>query len=123
MLIQIVSGVGTGPTKLSAFDAALHEAGVANFNLIPLSSILPPASKIEIPKEKPQKPIGNWGDKLYVVKADTRIDTPNMEAWAGIGWVQDKKTGRGLFVEHEAANEKTLRLDIKQSLESLMARR
>ncbi len=46
MKIYISSGRGTGPTSLSAFDAALNEAGVANYNLIRLSSIIPPDSKI-----------------------------------------------------------------------------
>lgn len=118
MKIQISSGTGKGHTKLAAFDAALHEAGVANYNLIRLSSIIPPGSKIERATPISIQP-GGWGDRLYVVIADMRVDTPNMEAWAGIGWVQDKKTGKGLFVEHEGANEDTVHRDIKASLEAL----
>lgn len=123
MTIQISAGTGHGPTKLSAFDAALHDAGVANYNLIQLSSIVPPDSKVVVNKGPITDKPGQWGDRLYVVKADMRVDTPNAEAWAGIGWVQDKKTGRGLFVEHEGASEKAVRRDIRQSLETLMARR
>jgi hypothetical protein len=37
MIIRVTSGTGTGPTELAAFDAALLDAGVANYNLIPLS--------------------------------------------------------------------------------------
>jgi arginine decarboxylase len=66
---------------------------------------------------------GKWGDRLYVVMAEQREETPNAEAWAGVGWVQDKKTGKGLFVEHEGNSESTVRKDIKQSLEALMATR
>ena len=121
MTIQIASGTGSGPTKLSAFDAALHAAGVANYNLIRLSSIVPPKSKIVAVEGPVTKQPGKWGDRLYVVMAETRVDTPNVEAWAGIGWVQDKKTGKGLFVEHEGANEHTVRRDITQSLKALMA--
>jgi arginine decarboxylase len=121
MTIQIASGTGTGPTKLAAFDAALHEAGVANYNLIRLSSIVPPGSKIIDNRGAVTDKPGNWGDRLYVVMADQRVDTPNVEAWAGIGWVQDKKTGKGLFVEHEGRSESTVRRDIEQSLEALMA--
>lgn len=125
MNIYVASGIGSGPTKLSAFDAALNDAGVANYNLIKLSSVIPPESKIivhksPIPKNKVP---GKWGDKLYVVMAEVRVDTPNEEAWAGIGWVQDPKTGKGLFVEHDGKNENTVRNDIKQSLEGLMATR
>lgn len=119
MKIQLSSGTGKGHTKLAAFDAALHEAGVANYNLIRLSSVIPPGSTIKIAKPISEQP-GKWGDRLYVVMAEMRVDTPNMEAWAGIGWVQDKKTGKGLFVEHEGNNEQTVRRDIKASLEALM---
>lgn len=122
MKIQVSSGTGKGPTKLAAFDSALNKAGVANYNLIRLSSIVPPGSEIKVLKKVKDQP-GKWGDKLYVVMAETRVDTPNEEAWAGIGWVQDKKTGKGLFVEHEGANETTVRRDIEQSLKALMATR
>lgn len=112
-----------GPTQLSAFDAALNHAGVANYNLITLSSVVPPGSKIEV-SDKPLKDLpGEWGDRLYVVMAEERTNVPNEEAWAGIGWVQDKETGKGLFVEHQGNSEKSVRNDIKQSLEALMATR
>jgi len=98
MNIQIAAGTGTGPTKLAAFDVALKEAGIANYNLIRLSSIVPPESKIKVYDGPITEQQGTWGDRLYVVMADMRVDTPNVEAWAGIGWVQDQKTGKGLFV-------------------------
>lgn len=121
MKIQVAAGTGAGPTKLAAFDAALNQAGVANYNLIRLSSIVPPGSRIINNKSAITTKPGNWGDRLYVVMADMRVDTPNVEAWAGIGWVQDKKTGKGLFVEHEGRSKTTVRNDIEQSLEALMA--
>jgi arginine decarboxylase len=121
MNIRITSGTGTGPTKLSAFDAALDAAGIANYNLLQLSSVIPANS--EIIHGKGPLGTGKWGDRLYLVKADMRINTPNMEAWAGIGWVQDKETGRGLFVEHDGANEQAVRRDIRDSLKALMATR
>ncbi|HSX44951.1 MAG TPA: pyruvoyl-dependent arginine decarboxylase [Candidatus Saccharimonadales bacterium] len=122
MNIEISTGIGTGPTKLSAFDSALNDAGVANFNLIKLSSVIPPESKI-IDKNKAKEISGKWGDRLYVVMAETRVDTPNTEAWAGIGWVQEKKSGKGLFVEHEGNSRHTVEEDIRQSLRALMATR
>ena len=95
MIIQITSGTGLGPTKLAAFDAALTASGTANYNLIRLSSIIPPNSQVEALTGPVSKSLGSWGDRLYVVMADMRVDTPNVEAWAGIGWVQDAKTGAG----------------------------
>lgn len=123
MKIKVSSGIGTGPTSLAAFDSALNHAGVANYNILRLSSVIPPNSEIEV-SNKPLKNLpGEWGDRLYVVMAEQRVDTPNNEAWAGIGWVQDKKTGKGLFVEHEGLSEKKVRDDITQSLQALMATR
>lgn len=123
MIIKLSAGIGIGPTKLAAFDSALNYAGVANYNLIRLSSVIPLGSKIITAKNATKKLPGSWGDKLYVVIAEERTNVPNEEAWAGIGWVQDKKTGKGLFVEHEGNSEKSVRSDIRQSLEALMATR
>lgn len=123
MIINLTTGIGSGPTKLSAFDSALNHAGVANYNLVRLSSVIPPESTIQLNGETSAATLGNWGDKLYVVMAEQRESTPNREAWAGIGWVQEKKTGKGLFVEHEGESEKTVREDISDSLHALMATR
>lgn len=43
----LVSGTGSGSTALNAFDNALYNAGVGNYNLIKVSSILPPMSMEE----------------------------------------------------------------------------
>jgi arginine decarboxylase len=121
MIIRVTMGTGIGPTKLAAFDAALNAAGIANYNLIQLSSVIPAHAEITVGKGPIES--GKWGDRLYLVKAEMRVNTPNMEAWAGIGWVQDQKTGKGLFVEHEGANEQAVRRDIQASLAALMATR
>jgi arginine decarboxylase len=124
MQIHIGSGIGTGPTTLAAFDSALNDAGIANYNLLRLSSVVPPGAKITVHNNHiDYKLPGEWGDRLYVVMAEMRVDTPNEEAWAGIGWVQDTKTGKGLFVEHEGHNEQKVRRDIAQTLEALTATR
>src|SRR5581483_6375695 len=104
MHIRLTDGIGTGPTELSAFDQALVKAGIANYNIIYLSSVLPADSKITL-SHKPEKLEGEWGDRLYVVMAQKRTSQRNQEAWAGIGWMQDQGTGRGLLVEHEGHSE------------------
>lgn len=118
MNIRITKGTGVGPTEISAFDQALVKAGVANFNLIYLSSVIPPGSTI-IPEEKPKPAAGEWGDKLYVVMAQSRTIQRNQEVWAGIGWIQDSKTKSGLLVEHEGHTEAEVRADITSSLQAL----
>ena len=47
MKIDIVWGRSEGKTLLSAFDKALVKAGIHNFNLIPLSSVIPQNSVVE----------------------------------------------------------------------------
>jgi arginine decarboxylase len=41
-LFFLVSGVGYGSTELTSFDAALLDAGIGDFNLVRMSSIMPP---------------------------------------------------------------------------------
>jgi arginine decarboxylase len=103
---------------MAAFDAALIATGVANFNLIRLSSVIPPATEIR-PIEVPVVPPGEWGDRLYVVMAESRTETLGAEVWAGIGWVQDSRSGKGLFVEHEGHHERQVRSDISASLTAM----
>lgn len=43
----IVSGTGIGNTTLTAFDAAVLNAGIGNFNLVKVSSIVPPNCRRE----------------------------------------------------------------------------
>lgn len=123
MDIFIVAGVGKGRTVLSAFDAALKDAGVHNYNLITLSSIIPPGSKISKIRRY-QLQTEEYGHKLYVVKAEYRSDEAGKFIAAGIGWYQ-LDDGRGMFVEHEikgetrVAVESEIDLRIKNSLKDL----
>ncbi|HSX44327.1 MAG TPA: pyruvoyl-dependent arginine decarboxylase [Candidatus Saccharimonadales bacterium] len=123
MEIHIASGVGKGPTTLAAFDSALYDAGIANYNLLCLSSVIPTGSNITVYPERVPEIQGRWGDRLYVVMAHMRTAQPNQEAWGGIGWVQDETTKRGLFVEHEGYSEESVRQDITDSLGALMLTR
>lgn len=116
--IPLVAGSGTGPTKLAAFDAALRGIGVANYNLIRLSSVIPPGGVLTRSRGSLSPP-GGWGDRLYVVTADARTDIPGTHAWAGIGWAQDPYTGRGLLVEHEGHTEADVTADIGATLTSM----
>jgi arginine decarboxylase len=120
--IQVSSSVGTGSTTLAAFDRALLACGVGNFNLLRLSSVIPPDTDV-IPSSGPADVLGDWGDRLYVVMAEQRVDRPGRQGWAGIGWVQHEETGRGLFVEHEGYSEDQVRSDIEHSLSSLVEAR
>jgi arginine decarboxylase len=117
--ITIRTATGRGRTLLSAFDSALFLAGVADFNLIRLSSVIP--QQAEITRTSERLP-GGHGDRLYCVYASAFAEQPGDTAWAGIGWVRDE-VGNGLFVEHHAGSEETLLELIHLSLEDMNARR
>ena len=127
MNITIVSSVGHGSTLLSAFDKALINAGIHNYNLIRLSSVIPPHSMIK-KADKFEADTKHFGDRLYVVKAETRSDKKGSFLGSGIGWYQ-LDDGRGFFVEHEGTkNSKVeindwLRNQINSSLKDLVVNR
>lgn len=121
--ISLASGQGTGPTPMAAFDAALCAAGVGEFNLVRLSSVIPPHARLEA-HDGSGVPSGRWGDRLYCVYASQIAERPGEQAWAGIGWVlRDDGSGAGLFVEHEGPVEQGVRDDLRSSLADMTARR
>lgn len=117
--ISIRTASGRGRTPLSAWDDALWLAGVANFNLIRLSSVIPQQSKLSFTHEPVQ---GDHGDQLFCVYASTLAEHVGDTAWAGIGWTR-ADDGRGLFVEHSATSEESLTELIRLSLEDMIERR
>ncbi|MFA6253726.1 MAG: pyruvoyl-dependent arginine decarboxylase [Candidatus Paceibacterota bacterium] len=121
-LIKITSGTGSGSTRLSAFDAALFSAGIANYNLIKLSSIIP--DDFEPVKEKIDLNGQEFGHRLYVVLSSCAESENGEEAWAGIGWV--KSTGapsRGLFVEHNGKSKEQVEKLIRSTLTDMVVYR
>lgn len=121
LIIQVTTGTGEGPTPLAAFDAALLDAGVANYNLICLSSVIPEASVIR--RAKYVTPIDEYGRRLYVVMARNDASTVGSTAWAGLGWAQEPATGRGLFVELHGGDRRQVQDDIEATLDSMIASR
>jgi arginine decarboxylase len=120
--IRLRSGIGTAPTGLAAFDAALRDAEIANFNLIRLSSVIPADAEVrdsDGDDDHVLRNVGAWGDRLYVVMADMVTADPGAEAWAGIGWVQAADRC-GLFVEHCGTSAEVVRADIVASLASMV---
>lgn len=117
--ITVRTAVGTGRTLLSAFDHALFQAGVANFNLIPLSSVIPPGSTVT----RGGEPVsGGHGDRLYCVEAVAYADHPGEVVSAGLGWTIHPTIG-GLFVEHRGGTPESVDEQIRLSLADLAAHR
>jgi arginine decarboxylase len=121
MNIHMSSGVGGGPTELAAFDAALMDAGVANFNLLCLSSVIPPNATIVHAKHRALP--GDHGRRLYVVMSQMRQSQSGRPAHAGIGWVQQGVDGPGLFVELHDENRDRLEADLHVTLNAMRSYR
>jgi arginine decarboxylase len=116
MKIYVTTGVGEGPTSVAAFDA-----GVANYNLICLSSVIPPGSDIR--RERYVAPADEYGHRLYVVMSRHEAQIAGQSAWAGVGWTQNEETARGLFVEIHGPSRDQVHEDIQSTLVSMKASR
>jgi len=98
----------------------LADAGIADYNLIPLSSIVPPKAEIEKVGRFQGNP-KDYGKRLYVVMAsDTIIEGSTA---VGVGWTQEKEDKRGLFVEFHSSNEADVKEMIYNGLDEMMTRR
>jgi len=117
MDIRIASAVGRGPTPLAAFDAALRNAGVEDYNLIALSSVIPPGSVLI--RARFSTPASEYGHRLYVVMARHAATRPGEEAWAGLGWAQEPESGRGLFVELHGSSRRAVESAIGSTLDAM----
>lgn len=93
--IDVVWGEGNGRTELGAFDAALADAGLQNYNLVRLSSVLPPdATVVEAGRVERTLPVGT---PLGVVLADCASSDPGTTVAAGLGWAVAEDGG--IFME------------------------
>lgn len=126
LVIPVAGAVGDGPTPVAAFDAALLKLGIANLNLIRLSSVIPTGARIEVALDDRPPMVATeagWGDRHYVVYADARAENPGEVAAACVGWVQNPDTGAGLFVEIEGNDEELVREQVAASLRAMVEAR
>ena len=84
--IFLTKGVGKHHTKLQSFELALRHAGIEKGNLVRVSSILPPNTKI-IPRIKGLEEL-HAGEITFVVLAEASTDEPSRLVGAGIGVAQ-----------------------------------
>ena len=117
--LPVHAATASGRTLLSAFHRALLACGVGHFNLVRLSSVIPPGVSV-VPAEGVAVR-GGWGDRLYCVYAEQCVTTPGEQAWAGVGWIQRLDGGGGLLVEHEAGDEEEVVELIRASLADMAA--
>jgi arginine decarboxylase len=89
---------------LSSFDLALKDAGIAQFNLVSVSSILPPGCK-KIPREKGLTFL-NPGEIVFCVMARNETNEPNRLISASVGCAIPADNGQyGYLSEHHSFGE------------------
>ncbi|WP_440763531.1 pyruvoyl-dependent arginine decarboxylase [Natronorubrum sp. DTA7] len=94
--IRVVWGTASGPTAMSSYDAALADAGVENYNLVSVSSVIPAETHVEAVGTAPD--LGPAGERLTVVEARATVAGPG-QASAALAWSQSVDDGPGLFYE------------------------
>lgn len=97
-------GVGTHRHKLQSFEEALRKAGIAQVNLVEVSSIMPPHAKI-ISKNEGIKEL-NPGQIVFTVLARNETNEPNRLVTASVGLAAPADKGRyGYLSEHHSFGE------------------
>lgn len=103
-MVFFTKGVGIHKHKLASFEQALRMAGIEKYNLVNVSSILPPGCEI-ITRKKGMK-ILKPGQIIYVVLARNETDEPHRSVTAAIGLAKPAdKEEYGYLSEHHAFGE------------------
>ncbi len=94
-------GAGKSTEQLTSFEFALRDAGIASFNLVSVSSILPPGAEI-IPRSEGVKLLRS-GQVAFVVLSRAASNEPNRLIAASVGCaVPADKEAYGYLSEHHA---------------------
>jgi len=97
-------GVGRHKEYLASFELALRDAGIAEFNLVYVSSIFPPNCK-RISREEGKKHL-KPGQVVHCVMARTATNEPNRLVAASIGLAQPSDSNQyGYLSEHHPFGE------------------
>lgn len=116
---KMVTGCGRGRTELNAFDNALQNAGVGNYNLIRVSSILPPFCKESNDLDVQQ------GSVLPIAYSTINSSHMGDEIVAVIGvGIPTDSTSVGVIMEYSAVNSPVdAERTVKQMVEDAMKNR
>lgn len=102
--IFFTKGVGTHKDKLTSFELALRDAGIAKFNLVMVSSILPPFCEI-VTKAK-GLPMLNDGEVVFVVLSRNESNEHNRLISASVGAaVPSDRSQYGYLSEYHSFGE------------------
>lgn len=128
--LPVLGATATARTGLAAFHRALVAVGLGHYNLVRLSSVIPPHTDVGVGRlgqgpalparwrgSRPEDLVdGFHGDRVYCVFAEHGTDVPGEEVWAGVGWAQRVDGQGGYFVEHHGSTADAVCADIRTSL-------
>lgn len=115
-ILRVVWGSATGPTAMAAYDGALADANIHNYNLVTVSSVIPAAPPLEVVGTAPD--LGAVGNRLTVVQSKaTTAPGEAGTAVAGIGWARSE-SGKGIFYEATGENQAAVRDTIERGLDA-----
>ncbi|MBU2540147.1 arginine decarboxylase, pyruvoyl-dependent [Patescibacteria group bacterium] len=102
--VFFTKGVGAAKEKLTSFELALRNAGIEKFNLVSVSSILPPGCK-KVPREKGLEDL-KAGEIVYCVLARNETNEPNRLVAASVGCAIPAEGNQyGYLSEHHSFGE------------------
>ena len=102
--VFLTKGVGKHKEKAMSFELALRDAGIAQYNLVEVTSIFPPGCRI-IPAEEGIKCLPP-GEIVFCVMSRNGTDEPHPLMAASIGLAIPKAEDRyGYFLEHQSFHQ------------------
>jgi arginine decarboxylase len=103
--IFLTKGMGKHKEKLTSFEMALRAAGIAQYNLVKVSSIFPPGCKM-ITKERGLKQLSP-GEVVFCVMSENSTNEPHRLVAASVGLaVPKEKESYGYLSEHHSFGQK-----------------
>ncbi|MCL6580731.1 MAG: arginine decarboxylase, pyruvoyl-dependent [Firmicutes bacterium] len=115
----VVTGVGEGETELTAFDAALLDAGLGNYNLVKMSSIMPPGARLSDRLRQEVPP----GSLLPVACGHLTCNRPGEVISAAVAAGLTGST-YGVIMEHKGfVSRARIEREIREMVEEALARR
>ena len=97
----LTKGKGVHEDRLTSFEYALRDAGIAGTNLVLISSIFPPKAKLISRKEGLKKI--SPGQILFTIYSKNQTNEPHRVCAASVGLAQPKDTARyGYLSEYES---------------------
>jgi len=99
--IFLTKGVGRSTERLTSFEEALRDAGIARYNLVHVSSIFPPGCRL-IPRAQGEKYL-RPGEIVHCVLARADTNEPNRLVAASIGVAIPRDSNQfGYLSEHHS---------------------